>query len=97
MTHRFHPLHGREFTFVQRKTCWGVERIDYIDDEGVLRYMPAGWTSVAAEDPFVKVAAGRSPFRAEDLLALADLLDGLKARNGDGNGAAPVKEITPLL
>ena len=36
--------------------------------------MPAGWTSVEAEDPFVVVAAGRSWFRASDLIELASLV-----------------------
>jgi hypothetical protein len=32
------------------------------------------WTSVAPDDPFVAVAAGRAPFRLEDLLALMALV-----------------------
>jgi hypothetical protein len=36
--------------------------------------MPARWTSVEAEDPFVVVAAGRSRFRAADLIDLAALV-----------------------
>ena len=39
--------------------------------------MRQAWTSVAAEDSFVRVAAGRSAFRVSDLLALAALVDGL--------------------
>ena len=42
---------------------------------GVLAHIPVGWTSIAVEDPFVEVAAGRSAFRVEDLLALADMLE----------------------
>ena len=41
--------------------------------------LPATWTSEAAADGFVAVSAGRSAFRAEDLLALVDLLGGLWA------------------
>ena len=36
--------------------------------------MPASWTDVVDPDPFVVLAAGRSLFRVEDLLALAALL-----------------------
>jgi hypothetical protein len=36
--------------------------------------MPARWTSVEAEDPFVVVAAGRSRFRTADLIDLAALV-----------------------
>ena len=37
---------------------------------------PLGFTDVAAEeeDPFLQVSRGRSCFRVEDLLLLADLL-----------------------
>lgn len=76
MTHLFHPLRGREFELVDTKLCWGIERVYYMGEGGVLRHIPVGWTSVAGEDPFVEVAAGRSAFRVEDLLALADMLGG---------------------
>jgi hypothetical protein len=36
--------------------------------------LPAGWTSVVPEDVFVTVAAGRSRFLVEDLVALAALV-----------------------
>ena len=84
MTHPFHPLRGREFELIHTKLCWGIERVYYMGEGGVLTHIPVGWTSEAVEDPFVEVAAGRSAFRVEDLLALADMLGG-----GD------VKEITP--
>jgi len=47
--------------------------------------LPAGWTDVAAPDPFVVVAAGLCPFTTDGLLAVADLIDRFRAR-GDGNG-----------
>ena len=58
-------------------TCrhnWGEDRVYYHDVAGVLRSLPATWTSVAPTDPFVALAAGRSAFRVTDLLALARLL-----------------------
>ncbi|MEU0120371.1 DUF5372 family protein [Streptomyces albidoflavus] len=39
--------------------------------------VPTAWTDASGEDPFVVLAAGRSPFRIEDLPALADLIDHL--------------------
>jgi hypothetical protein len=36
--------------------------------------IPASWTNVVGEDPFVVVAAGRAYFRPKDLLGLGDLL-----------------------
>ena len=37
-----------------------------------------GWTDAAEPDVFVSMAAGRCPFRLEDLLELALLIDGLR-------------------
>jgi len=61
------------------------------DENGKLFSLPAGWTDVAAPDPFVVVAAGRCPFTAEGLLAAADLAGLLRAR-GEGRD---VKQIMP--
>lgn len=58
-------------------TCrhnWGEDRVYFHDDNGRLIAIPAAWTSVFPSDPFVWVAAGRSPFRLQDLLELARLL-----------------------
>ena len=56
------------------------------DEAGRLRKIPACWTDAVAEDPFVVVAAGRSAFRAADLLKLAELIDALRPRKGRGRG-----------
>ena len=100
VTHRFHPLHGREFEVIEVTAVQGVGRVHYTDDDGTLRSIRQAWTSVAAADPFVRVAAGRSAFRVSDLLALAALLDGLGAgtiapRGRPVDGASTVKEILP--
>jgi Family of unknown function (DUF5372) len=42
--------------------------------------LPVGWTDAVEPDVFVVMAAERCPFRLEDLLELADLLDRLLAR-----------------
>jgi Family of unknown function (DUF5372) len=42
-----------------------------------LQRLPASWTDVVGEDPFVAVAAGRSPLRMEELLELVDLVERL--------------------
>ena len=55
--------------------------------------LPAGWTDVAAADPFVVIAAGRCPFTTDGLLALADLVvDRLRAQR---DGVQAVKKIMP--
>jgi hypothetical protein len=46
--------------------------------DGTLTSVPTEWTDMAEPDVFVAAAAGRSIFRPEDLLALAELIDGLR-------------------
>jgi hypothetical protein len=52
---------------------------------GQLFSLPAGWTDVAAADPFVVMTAGRCAFTADGLLAVADLLD-RSARSATATG-----------
>jgi len=68
---------GREYVFVAARLTWGDDRVFFLDDGGTRRSLPSAWTDAAEPDPFVVVAAGRSPFRVDDLLALAALIDGL--------------------
>jgi hypothetical protein len=51
-----------------------------------LRSLPTAWTDAAAPDVFVAVAAGRSAFRVEDLVALAALIADVRG----GVGGDPV-------
>ena len=92
VTHRFHPLYGREFEFVVRRRNWGEDRVYLRDDDGRLFSLPAAWTEVAGEDPFVVIAGGRCPFTVDGLLGLADLVGRLRA--GPGRDEA-VRRITP--
>ncbi|MCP4396959.1 MAG: hypothetical protein GY927_13605 [bacterium] len=74
MSHPFHPLHGNTYHLLAYKHTWGEFRVYYHDEAGKLCQVPAGWTDVAGQDPFVAVAAGRSPFRIVDLLELCRLI-----------------------
>jgi Family of unknown function (DUF5372) len=58
-----------------RKQNWGEDRVMFFDVHGRLRSMLASWTSLAGEDAFARVSAGRSWFRIDDLLKLVALLD----------------------
>jgi len=78
VTHPFHPLHGREFEMIEYRQAWGENRVYFLDSSGQMQRLAASWTDVVGEDPFVAVAAGRSPLRLEDLLQLVDLLDRLR-------------------
>lgn len=44
--------------------------------DGDVRSVPVEWTDFVPADPYLSVGRGRSSFRVEDLLALADLLAG---------------------
>lgn len=77
MTHRFHPWCGREFVFVAVRHTWGEDRVFFFADDGTQKSLPRGWTDAADVDVFVAVAGGRCPFRVEDLLAVAEMIDGL--------------------
>jgi hypothetical protein len=58
-----------------RKQNWGEDRVMFFDVHGRLRSMLTSWTSLAGEDAFAQVSAGRSWFRIDDLLKLVALLD----------------------
>src|ERR1700730_4875182 len=83
VTHPYHPRFGREYKLVTYCHGWGSHRVYFHDDAGRLRKIPAWWTDVVADDPFVVAAAGRSAFRVADLLSLADLIEVLQPRRRD--------------
>jgi hypothetical protein len=77
VTHPFHPWLGREFAFVSMRRTWKQDRVFFFGDDGTLMSLPTAWTDATDPDVFVMLAAGRSPFRVEDLLKLAELINGL--------------------
>lgn len=79
LTHPFHPLRGREFELVEQRGSWGRNWLSFRDDEGHLVAVPSSWTDAQEPDPFVVLAAGRSCFRVDDLLRLAELIEGSKS------------------
>ena len=78
MTHPFHPWCGREFVFLAVRQTWSEDRVFFLDGDGRQYSLPAGWTDAVEPDVFVSVAAGRCPFRLADLLALGQLIEGLR-------------------
>ncbi len=81
MTHPFHPWHGREFVFLSVRQNWSQDRVFFLDERGVQRSLPVGWTDAVDVDVFVELAAGRSGLRVADLLVLAELIDGLRCED----------------
>jgi hypothetical protein len=82
VTHPFHPWSGRAFEFVAVRRTWKQDRVFFLLEDGTLTSVPTGWTDRAEPDVFATVAAGRSPFRVEDLLALAELVETLRPVTG---------------
>ena len=80
VTHRFHPLAGQGFEFVAHRQSWGEDRVHLHDENGELFSLPAGRADVVPADPFTVIADGRCPFTIGGLLALADLIGGLRSR-----------------
>jgi hypothetical protein len=74
VTHPFHPWCGRQFELFQVRQNWGEWRASFFDEQQRWRSVPLAWTSLAAIDPFVQVAAGRSLFRFTDLVRLSQLI-----------------------
>ena len=68
--------------FVAARHTWGEDRVFFLDG-ATMKSLPRAWTDHAEQDVFMVMAAGRSPFRCEDLLWLADLIDGLSEAGGD--------------
>jgi len=52
----------------------------YLDAQGRLRGMLLSWTSLGPRDAFAQASAGRSWWRADDLLDLAALLSEVARR-----------------
>jgi Family of unknown function (DUF5372) len=89
VTHPFHPWFGRKFEFVSVRHTWKQHRVFFLLDDGTLTSAPIAWTDMAEPDAFVAVAAGRSHFRPQDLLTLAEVIDGLPPSAGSRRRVRP--------
>ena len=94
VVHPFHPLFDHGLEFVKRRRNWRADRVYVFDPNGLLLSLPAEWTDVVSEDPFVVVAAGRSPFHTAGLLELAELVARMRAERTMDDISA-VHRITP--
>lgn len=72
------PLHRN----THHRRTWGEDRVFFYDERGRLSALPAAWTDFVSPDPFVKIAAGRSLFRAEDLVELVEQVRSLHKKDG---------------
>lgn len=58
-----------------RKHNWGEDRVFYYDQTGAIKSFLTNVTDLLPVDAFEHLSAGRSAFRADDLLSLRRLLD----------------------
>ena len=86
MTHPFHPLSGQVLEVIDRRRREDGEVV-YLEAEPdrVIR-LPQAWTSLGAPDAFVVLAGGRSLYRVEDLLRLAELVAEIDRGHGEDEG-----------
>ena len=77
-----------------RRRTWHQDRVFLFLADGTLTSVPTAWTDVVEPDPFVVIAAGRSAFRVEDLLAVADLVETLRLPSGRRRS---VRRTMPVL
>ena len=80
VTHPFHPLFDKEFELVGFFNRWKEECVQFSDVDGSQFSLPLDWTDAAGVDPFLRVSRGRSHFRVEELLRLADLMAAMASR-----------------
>ena len=69
---------------------WGEDRVYFHKEGNHLVSVPASWTDLVPEDPVVKLAAGRSACRVQDLIELVELMQRLRGETPSSS----VKGIT---
>jgi hypothetical protein len=60
---------------VFRRLNWGEDRVYFYDVDGKLKSFLTAITDLALINDFMRISAGRSAFRLDDLLQLRALLD----------------------
>jgi hypothetical protein len=78
--HPFHPKVGKEYKLIERKCCWGEDRIIYLDENDKMKIIHTLWTDYLDEDPFITVSKGRSDFKFDDLKSLYLLLKSIDCK-----------------
>jgi hypothetical protein len=62
---------------VDFRHSWGDDRVYFYADTGRLVSVRSSWTDLSTPDAFVHVSQGRAHFRAADLIALLELMQGV--------------------
>jgi len=78
ITHPSHPLRDVELNLEHYTCCWSEDRAFFYDKKGHLNSVPVGWTNLCPADIFIKISAGRSYFKVENLLQIVEIIRSLK-------------------
>ena len=63
--------------FIAARHTWGEDRVFFFADDGTQKSLPRAWTDAVDVDVFVSLAGDRCPFRVVDLVAVAEIIDGM--------------------
>jgi len=74
INHPFSPLYGKEYRLIERRNCWGEDRLLCFDEKGNTCLILTSWTDYLPPEPFVSASDGRVDFRFSDLADLNSLL-----------------------
>ncbi len=80
VTHCFHPLYQQQFRLVEHRQNWGEDRVIYLTEAGELKSLPASWTSVLPEDPYITFSKWSAFFHVNYLLELTTLIEHLNQK-----------------
>jgi hypothetical protein len=73
---------GNEYEMVGRYLSWGEDRVFYYGPDGRLKSFLVNITDLLPVDAFIRISAGRSAFRVDDLLEMRERLDRRKREEG---------------
>ena len=74
VTHPFSPLRENKFVLIERKQCWGEDRLLCFDETGNYRRILTSWTDYALHDVFEVTSNGRAYLSGASMIGLASYL-----------------------
>ena len=80
VVHPFHPLAGQRLRRVGENANVAGRRVICLDDQGAAWAVPVEWTDLVQPGFEWEISAGRAHVLIDDLLAVAALVAGMRAR-----------------
>ena len=75
--HPFSPLRNQKFELIERKRCWGEDRLLCFDEAGNYRRILTSWTDFVPNDVFEEASRGRAYMSGDSMVELASFLKNL--------------------